>query len=118
MSSLVPGGPSYSYDIPLDWYNTISDIAPGLIDVANTQNTTPTQDWITTISRAMSTVIMADAQRRVLNVQLERAKQGLPPMDSSQYGLGLSVGLSPTVERLVLFGGLALLAVFMFKRGR
>lgn len=94
-------------------YN-IETIAPGLPAVAE-EIRVAGEDWISAISRAMGTVAMADYQRRLLNVQLDRARQGLPPLDASQYGVGVNVQ-APQLN-LLLIGGLALAAVLLL-RGR
>lgn len=78
----------------------------------------PGEDYIAAALRVAQSYVMADSQRRLLNVQLERAQQGLPPLDSGQYGLGVSVGLSPDVQKMLLIGAAALAAVFLLKRGR
>jgi hypothetical protein len=49
-------------------------------------------------------IVLADSQRKLLNVQMQRAQQGLPPLDSGQYGLGVSMGLSPDTQKLLLYG--------------
>lgn len=81
------------------------------------------EDYISALARVVNTYVLADSQRKLLNVQLDRARQGLPPLDSSQYGLGanVSVGFSPDTLKLVGYGALGLLALFAvstFSRGR
>lgn len=92
----------------------VDTIAPGLLDVAG-QIAVQGENWIAAISRAMGQVAMADYQRRLLNVQLERARQGLPPLDASQYGVGVTVGAAPQLN-LLLLGGLALVAILVLRR--
>lgn len=50
-------------------------------------------------------------------INLERARMGLPPIDVSQYatGVGVRVGLAPQTQQLIIYGGLALLAVMVFQ---
>lgn len=79
----------------------------------------PGEDYLTAFLRVANGLILSDAQRRLLNVQIQRAQQGLPPLDSSQYGLGVSVGASPDLTRLawvVGLGALGLLALFAARR--
>jgi hypothetical protein len=48
-------------------------------------------------------------------INVERARMGLPPIDVSQYtGVGVRVGLAPQTQQLLIYGGLALLAVMVF----
>lgn len=99
-------------------YGQIADsIAPGIVAQAQAIRVAG-EDWISAITRAISTVSMADAQRRLLNLQLQRAQQGLPPLDSSQYGLGISVGIGNDTQKMLLIGAgvLALVLIFTARR--
>lgn len=97
------------------WESGIETVAPGILDQARAI-AVEGEDWIDTIARAMTTVVMADYQRDVLRLQLERARQGLPPLDAAQYGAGVSVGISPSTQQLLILGGLGLLAVLFLAR--
>ena len=68
--------------------------------------------WVDVIRQGLTTV-----QTYQLNqINVERARMGLPPIDTSQYtGVGVRVGLSPQTQQLVIYGGLALLAVLVFQ---
>ena len=49
-------------------------------------------------------------------INVERARRGDPPIDVSQYtGVGVRVGLAPQTQQLLIYGGLALLAVMVFQ---
>jgi len=91
----------------------VDTISPGLLDWAD-RIAVVGESWISAISRAAGQVAMADYQRRLLNVQLERARQNLPPLDVSQYGVGVQVS-APQLNMLV-YGGLALVAVLLLAR--
>ena len=93
----------------------IEAAAPGITEIAN-RIAVEGESWISAISRAMSVVAMADYQRRILNAQLERARQGLPPMQPSEYAPAINVGLSPQTRNLLIYGGLALVAVLLLRR--
>jgi hypothetical protein len=88
--------------------------------IANQQ--APNESYFDTMIRVANSLILADSQRRLLNVQLERAKNGLAPLNTSQYGMGVSVGLSPDVQKLLMYGGGAIVALLLYnalaKRGR
>jgi len=101
-------------DIEVDYLAAINQTAPGLLQQAD-KIAVPGEDWISAVSRAISTVAMADSQRKLLDIQLERARQGKPPLDSSQYGLGVSVGVSP---QIIMLGFAALAVVFLLARRR
>lgn len=58
-------------------------------------------------------------QRQIAKVNLERLKQGLPPLSPAQTEAytprpGVSVGLSPATRNLLMFGGLGLGAILLF----
>ena len=99
-------------EMNVDYLNAINQTAPGLLDQAD-RIAVPGEDWISAVSRAIGTVAMAEQQRQLLNIQLERARQGKPPLDSSQYGLGVSVGLSPQV---MMLGIAALVVLYLVMR--
>jgi hypothetical protein len=91
----------------------IAKIAPGIVETADRIKVAG-EDWITSISRAMGQVAMADYQRRLLNVQLDRARQGLPPLNAAQYGATVNVE-APQLNFLLL-AGLGLAAVLLLRR--
>jgi hypothetical protein len=106
--------PSGPMDIEMDFQAAVEQTAPGIMDKARIM-AKEGESVIDSLARAASTIAMADSQRRLLNIQLERARQGKAPLDSSQYGLGVNVGLSP--QTILLIGG-ALLAVVLLARRR
>ena len=82
---------------------------------AEQQNTVPAgstmDDWLALAKGGLS--VLQTAQLNQINVQ--RAKMGLAPIDTTRYtGMGVNVGLSPQTQQLVIYGGLALLAVLLF----
>ena len=91
----------------------VDQIAPGLSQVAE-KIKVQGEDWISAISRAAGQVAMADYQRKLLNVQLDRAARGLPPLNASQYGIGVNVQ-APQLNMLIL-GGLAIAAVLLLRK--
>lgn len=112
-------GPAPSYGTPAteerNFVPVIEATAPGITEIAN-RIAVEGESWISAISRAMTTVAMADYQRRILNAQLERARQGLPPLQPSEYAPAINVGLSPQTRNLLIYGGIALVAVLLLRR--
>ena len=50
---------------------------------------------------------------------IETVEKGLPPIDIASYsGIGVNVGLSPATRNLLIYGGIALVAVIFLTRGR
>lgn len=114
--SAVGSDPSISAFDTLGYMAAVDQIAPGFAATIQNQTGSSGQPWWQTALAALPTVVMADNQRKLLNIQIERAKAGQPPLDMSNYGLGVNVGLSPDVQKILLFGGAAIIAVMLFKK--
>lgn len=93
-------------EIPGEWAAILDTTAPGIVEQTN-RVAVPGEDWISSIGRALQTVAMADYQRQLLQVQLERARRGQAPLNPTDYGLGVNLGISSNVMLL----GLAAIAV-------
>jgi hypothetical protein len=74
----------------------------------------PGESWVDTLQRLMPILATTVQQRQILNAQMERARQGLPPLDATQYGVGVSVGLSPETQRMLMFAALGIGGVLLF----
>ena len=91
-------------------------IAPGFNDKVAAA-AAPGEDWLTTAQRIMTAVTMTYQQQQLMSLNIERAKQGLPPLDIAQYtGVGVNVGLSPATQQLVLVLSLGLLGILFLSR--
>lgn len=100
------------------WQNAIDSIAPGA-GQAVAQSVVPGDpDYVAKALSLAQAWVTTDAQRRLLNIQLERARRGEPPLDSSQYGLGVNVGLSPETLKTVGIAVLGIGALFLLTRKR
>lgn len=84
------------------------------MQAVGTQATAPEgtklDDWLSIAKQGLNLV-----QTQQLNqINVARARQGLPPIDTSRYtGMGVNLGLTPQTQQLVMYGGLALLAVLL-----
>lgn len=84
------------------------------------------KDMILALSQGYLTFEQMNAQKKVLDLQLSRAQQGLPPLnlDMQQYGLtgpSINVGMSADTKKVLMYGGIGLAAVLLlpkFLRGR
>ncbi len=103
---------------PDEWKSVFEVTAPGFNAQFEPQVGNSSEPWYVVAGRVASTLIMTDFQRRLLNIQLDRAEQGLPPLDPGQYGVGVNVGLSPDTQKLLIVGGLALVGLFLFVGSR
>jgi hypothetical protein len=62
----------------------------------------------------LATSALTTLQTFQLNqINVNRAKQGLPPINTAAYGTGINVGLTPQTQQLVMYGGIALLAILL-----
>lgn len=95
----------------LAYAQTADQIAPGIVDYAR-QFQAVGESLIEAISRARMTLSMSDAQRQLLQVQIDRARQGLPPLQTTQY-TGGGAGISTQTLLLV---ALALGALILMTR--
>lgn len=96
---------------------SLEETAPGITDIVNSQ-AKPGESWTDVLPRALTALVATEQQRQILKIQVERAKQGLPPLDASQFGVGVNVGLSPEITKMLAVGGAALLAVIYLTRKR
>lgn len=92
---------------------TQAPVAPSITDKI--------RDLVLGVSQAYLTYEQMQAQKKVMALQLERARSGQPPLDINmeQYGLtgpSVSVGLSPTTRNLLVAGGVGLAAVYLLPK--
>jgi hypothetical protein len=107
------------YNIKTGNYAAVLDqAAPGIVQkIAQTQ--TPGESWIDTLTKLVPALTMTVQQVQLMQLNIERAKNGLPPIDIASYsGIGVNVGISPATRNLIIYGGIALVAVFFLTRSR
>jgi len=102
-------------DISQDYAVALETAAPGVVNVID-QVAKPGENWTDALVRTLPVLAATAQQYQILQVQVERARQGLPPLDSSQYGAGVNVGLSADTLKIVLYAGLAVAAAIWFSR--
>ena len=103
--------------IPTDYQTALESVAPSITQKIAQQGGNG-ESWTDTLQRVLPLLATTYQQKEILNIQLERAKQGLPPLPNSQFGLGVNVGLSDDVKNYLLIGGIALAAVFLMGKRR
>jgi len=103
--------------IPPDYQASLESTAPGITQILDSAQV-PGENWSTTLQRVMTGLVATEQQRQLLQIQLTRAQQGLPPLDASAYGMGVNVGLSPQTLNALMLGGIALAVVFFMSRKR
>ena len=98
------------------WGVTLENDNPGITKMIE-QTQVPGESWIDTLTKLATAITMTAQQRQLMQLNIERAKKGLPPMDITSYsGVGVNVGLSPDTKNLLIYGGIALVAVFFLTR--
>jgi len=120
---IMPDGTMVSIDDPSRVIN--SDLTPTWTVALETLAPTITQKiasqqqrdepWWETWSRIASSVVMANQQRQLMQINVDRAKRGEPPLDIAQYsGVGVQVGVSQNTQQFLTYAGAALLAFLVF----
>jgi len=72
-------------------------------------------DKIIEVGADLGKALLIFTQQSDINkINLERARQGQPPLDAAYTGVGVNFGLSPATQKLVIYGGLAALAFLIF----
>lgn len=105
---------SSTFDIPNSpppaaYSAAVETIAPGVTGIVE-NNRAPGESWTDTLQRLLPILATTYQQKQLLDVQVERARNGLPPLDASMYAPGVQVGLSSdTTKTLMMLGGAALL---------
>lgn len=101
-----------------DQWMAIGTFAPNATNII-AQNQTPGESWADTAQKILTGLVMTNQQRQLMQINIDRAKAGLPPIDVSAYsGVGVNVGLSQGTQQLVLYlalgaGALLLLNTLM-----
>jgi hypothetical protein len=93
--------------------NAANQVAPGIVDYAQSIITVG-ESFVSALNRARTQVSMTDAQRQLLDIQIQRAQQGLPPLSTAQYTTPGIVGGMSNQTLLLIVAGAAL--VFMLSR--
>jgi hypothetical protein len=79
-------------------------------------------DWLSAITSALPKVSAFATAEQLAQVNIDRAKQGLPALQTSQYAPQVGVGLDAQTKTFITYGGIALSALILIpkflKRGR
>lgn len=76
------------------------------------------QNVLQGVAVAYSTKQQIDAQAKLNQIQLDRIRQGLQPMNVDPATLGLqtasaTIGIAPNTQKMLMWGGLAILGVWV-----
>jgi hypothetical protein len=99
--------------IPVDYKIALEEAAPG-VTTAVAQAQKPGENWTDTLVRIIPNLTMGIQQIQLMQINTDRARKGLPPLDARAYsGAYVNVGLDPNTQRLVTYAGLGILALFV-----
>jgi hypothetical protein len=74
----------------------------------------PGERWTDTFAKIATNLGLGVQQYQLMNENVRRARQGLPPLDVAAYaGAGVNVGLSAGTQQLVTYAGLALIGLVL-----
>ncbi len=99
-------------DSTIDYASSFDVIAPGF-SAAIEGEQAQSESWIDAAARLIPILVVSDQQRKLLEIQTDRARQGLPPLQAADYAPGVRVGLTDDTTKLVLAGIAALAAVLI-----
>lgn len=105
---------------PPAYAQSLESIAPNINSLV-AENKTDSESWTDALIRLLPAVAATWQQKQLLEVQVERAKQGLPPLNANQIAAGVNVGIAPESQKLIMWaiGGLVLaLVIPAFLRAR
>jgi hypothetical protein len=100
-------------DLTPTWTVALETIAPTVSQkiVSQQQRDEP---WWETWGRIASSVVMANQQRQLMQINVDRAKRGEPPLDVAQYtGVGVQVGVSQGTQQFLTYAGIAVLGFLL-----
>lgn len=73
--------------------------------------------FIDTVSKLAPTVIQTSQANKIMKINLELARQGKPPIDTTSYSPQFNVGIPKDVQ-YILWGALAIGAIFVISKAR
>lgn len=102
-----------TFAMPAAFKVALEEAAPG-VTTAVAQAQKPGENWTDTLVRILPNLTMGVQQIQLMQINTDRARKGLPPIDAQAYsGAYVNVGLDPNTQRLVTYAGLGLLALFV-----
>lgn len=100
--------------MPSDYVSALDEVAPGISGIV-AQQTQGDETWYEALTRSMPNIVTTIQQREILRAQIDRARQGLPPLDVAQYGVGVAPGAA---NPLIVYGLLGAGLLFLLSRRR
>jgi hypothetical protein len=104
---------SFGYDVPTDFSNALETTAPGVNQIIDSQKSVG-ENWYDSLARLLPTLAATYQQKQLLDVQVQRARAGQPPLNVSNYAPGINVGVNQDTQKLLVYAALGLGALFVF----
>jgi len=105
-----------TFTIPAAYKVALEEAAPG-VSTAVAQAQKPGEAWTDALVRILPNLTMGVQQLQLMQINVDRARKGLPPVDAQAYsGAYVNVGLDPNTQRLVTYAGLGILALLLLNR--
>jgi len=100
-------------EIPVSYQQVFNQAGPGVVEAIQ-QAQSPGENWTDTFAKIATNLGLGFQQYQLMNLNVERARQGLPPIDVARYsGAGVNIGLSAGTQQLVTYAGLALVGIVL-----
>jgi len=85
-------------------------------DLGASDTAAPADSWSSKLLDFAKVAGLAWRENKIMNMQLKRAKQGLPPMDTSALAPAVQVGLGAPTRNMMMIGAAALAAAFILPK--
>lgn len=96
-----------------------SGASKGLSGLGDLVDTAPVTDWGKMINDTAQSLISLAGQREIIRMNVQRAEQGLPPLDTGALAPQVNFGVSREVRTLAIVGiGALLVGSLFFAKGR
>jgi hypothetical protein len=99
---------------PRAWRGGIIGGLGNLGDDIPTPPVSQTSSWLDTLKSVAAPLLATYQQQQLFKMNVERAKNGQPPLSSEQFATGVKVGLDPSTQQMLTYGGIGLLAILAF----
>ena len=103
---------------PPDLKANLDKTAPGFVGLVN-QGIAVGESVYSAALRLMTNMQMTEGQRQLIQINVERAKKGLAPIDIAPYtGIPVNVGLTSGTQQLVTYAGIALIGLVLLNMAK
>lgn len=91
-------------------------LAPSTLAAMDTSNPTNVS-WLDSLISALPAVSTFITSQQLAQINIERARKGMPALNPAQYAPQVGVGLNPQTRQMLMWGALGL-GAFLLLKGR